>query len=75
MLRLERYQPVACRPHLPRRRRRVPSRPESAILEEHSPQPNNDMALVDSHLPVESSASTVEENPAACLASSRDVPN
>jgi hypothetical protein len=28
-----------------------------------STQPNNDMALVHSHLPVESSASTVEENP------------
>jgi hypothetical protein len=41
----------------------MPSPPESAILEEHSPQPNNDLALVDSHLPVESSASTVEENP------------
>jgi hypothetical protein len=41
----------------------MPSPPESAILEEHSPQPNNDLALVDSQLPVESSASTVEENP------------
>ncbi|CZR52935.1 uncharacterized protein PAC_02813 [Phialocephala subalpina] len=41
----------------------IPSPLESAILEEHSPQPNNDMALVDSHLPVESSASAVEENP------------
>jgi hypothetical protein len=35
----------------------------SAILEERPPQPNNDLALVDSHVPVESSASTVEENP------------
>ncbi|KAF8850019.1 hypothetical protein BDZ45DRAFT_680080 [Acephala macrosclerotiorum] len=41
----------------------IPSTPESTILEEHSPQPNNDIALVDSHLPVESSASTVKENP------------
>ncbi|KAH7356433.1 hypothetical protein BKA65DRAFT_474254 [Rhexocercosporidium sp. MPI-PUGE-AT-0058] len=41
----------------------IPSPPESAILEEHSPQPNNDLALFDSHMPVESSASTVEENP------------
>jgi hypothetical protein len=32
---------------------------QSVMLEEHSPQPNNDMALVDSHLPVESSACTV----------------
>ncbi|KAH8757113.1 hypothetical protein BGZ57DRAFT_996748 [Hyaloscypha finlandica] len=41
----------------------MPSPPESTILEEHSPQPNNDLALVNSHLLVESSASTVEENP------------
>ncbi|PMD61947.1 uncharacterized protein K444DRAFT_662122 [Hyaloscypha bicolor E] len=40
----------------------IPSPPQSVMLEEHSPPPNNDMALVDSHLPVESSASIVEEN-------------
>jgi len=41
----------------------ISSPSESAILEEHSPQLNNDMALVDSYLPVESSVSTAEENP------------
>jgi hypothetical protein len=39
----------------------MPSPPESAILEERSLRPNYDMALVDSHLPVGSSASTIEE--------------
>lgn len=37
--------------------------PESALLEERSLQPNNNVALVDSDLPGESSVSTVKENP------------
>jgi hypothetical protein len=41
----------------------VPSTPESAMPEEHSPQLNNNMASVDSHLPARSPACTIEENP------------
>ena len=41
----------------------IPPPPQPVIPEEHSPQPNNDMALVGTHLPVKSSASTAKENP------------
>jgi hypothetical protein len=41
----------------------LPSPPKSVILDEHSQQPDNNMAFADSHLPVKSSASTAEENP------------
>jgi hypothetical protein len=40
----------------------LPSSPESVILEEHSPQVNNDMAIVDSHLPAKRSVCTIEDN-------------
>ncbi|KAG9229916.1 hypothetical protein BJ875DRAFT_521667 [Amylocarpus encephaloides] len=39
----------------------VPSTPESAIPEEHSPQLNDNMAIVDSHLPARSPVCTMEE--------------
>jgi hypothetical protein len=39
------------------------SPPQSVTLEEHSLQPDDNMALADSHLPVKSSVSTAEENP------------
>ncbi|PMD62556.1 uncharacterized protein K444DRAFT_610603 [Hyaloscypha bicolor E] len=41
----------------------VPSTPESAIPEEHAPQLNNSMAIIDSHLPARSPVCTMEENP------------
>jgi len=42
---------------------RVLSTPESVMPEEHSPQLNNNMAIVNSHLPVSSPVGTIEENP------------
>ncbi|KAG4438634.1 hypothetical protein IFR05_005878 [Cadophora sp. M221] len=39
------------------------STPESVMPEEHSPQLNNNMAIVNSHLPVSSPVGTIEENP------------
>ncbi|PVH71241.1 hypothetical protein DL98DRAFT_597090, partial [Cadophora sp. DSE1049] len=41
----------------------VLSTPESVMSEEHSPQLNNNMAIVNSHLPVSSPVGTIEENP------------
>ena len=41
----------------------VLSTPESVMPEEHSPQLNNNMAIVNSHLPVSSPVGTIEENP------------
>jgi hypothetical protein len=41
----------------------VPSTPESAMPEAHSLQLNNNMAIVDSHLPARSPVCTIEENP------------
>merc|ERR1712093_582810 len=41
----------------------VLSTPESVMPEEHSPQLNNNIAIVHSRLPVSSPAGTIEENP------------
>jgi hypothetical protein len=41
----------------------IPSVPQLVLFIEPSPQPNDDTTFADSHLPVESSASVIKENP------------